>query len=152
LRNALASELRLFGLCPRPGGCEPLSIPPGGSRDMRFVLNEPGTYYYWGSTGASALPTRTRHDSQLGGAIVVDAPDASTRDRVFVISTYDAPRPQSDDPRKLQAADTEDRVFAINCGSWPHTERLRHRIGDPVRSMVFSSSCRPLETSIPTDS
>jgi manganese oxidase len=140
MRNALTSELRLFGLCTRPGNCEPISIPSGGSREVRFALNEAGTFYYWGSTGASTLPVRTRPDSQLGGAIVVDAPGASTRDRIFVISTYDAPRPMSDEPRKLQVADAEPRVFAVNGGSWPDTERLRHQVGEAVRWRVVNLS------------
>jgi len=140
LRNALPAELRMFGLCPRPGNCDPISIPAGASREVRFVLNESGTFYYWASTAGSALPTRTRHDSQLGGAIVVDAPSGSKPDRIFVISTYDAPRPLPDDPLRPQVPDAEDRVFAINGASWPHTEPLRYQVGDQVRWRIVNLS------------
>ena len=52
VRNPLASELRVFGLCARPGPCEPLTVAAGAARDVRFDLATPGTYYYWASTSA----------------------------------------------------------------------------------------------------
>jgi FtsP/CotA-like multicopper oxidase with cupredoxin domain len=86
------------------------------------------------------LATRSRHDSQLGGAIVVDPPGATPVDRVFVISTYDAPRFASDDPRRIAVADQEARIFAINGASWPYTQRLHYRTGDAVRWRIVNLS------------
>ena len=140
LRNALTAELRIFGLCERPGNCESLTVPAGASRDLRFVLKGTGTYHYWGSTGASTLPARVRQDSQLGGAIVVDPRGAATLDRVFVISIYDAPRPAFGDPRNIAVPDQGVRIFAINGSSWPHTEKLRYPVGDVVRWRIVNLS------------
>jgi FtsP/CotA-like multicopper oxidase with cupredoxin domain len=140
LRNALSSELRMFGLCARPGICESVAIPPGASRDIRFVLKGAGTYHYWGSTGASTLAERTRRDSQLGGAIVVERRDEATHDGIFVISSYDAPRTEFDDPRKIAAPDRDVVIFAINGWSWPHTPRLRYHAGDAVRWRIVNLS------------
>src|SRR4030095_5994164 len=93
VRNALASELRVFGLCGRAARCEPVSIAPGASRDVRFQLPPAGTYYYWASTSARAITQRPRVDSQLAGAIVVDPPGGSAPDRILVISLYGTPQP-----------------------------------------------------------
>ena len=54
LRNALGSALRVDGLCARPGTCDPVSVAPGASQEVRFNLNAPGTYFYW----AQPLPDR----------------------------------------------------------------------------------------------
>ncbi|WER50077.1 multicopper oxidase domain-containing protein [Cupriavidus sp. WKF15] len=140
LRNALSWELSMFGLCARPGTCEPIAIPPGESRNIRFVLNGAGTYHYWGSTGPSTLAERTRRDSQLGGAIIVERRGEATPDGIFVISSYDAPRPEVDDPRKVAVPDRDVRIFAINGWSWPHTPRLRYHAGDAVRWRIVNLS------------
>ena len=60
LRNALSSELRVFGLCARAPSCETVSVPAGSSREIRFPLTSAGTYYYWGSTSAQAMLARPR--------------------------------------------------------------------------------------------
>ena len=72
LRNALGSDLRVFGLCAKPGRCEPIPVAAGATREVRFALNAPGTYYYWASSSSQSLTARSRADSQLGGVIVVD--------------------------------------------------------------------------------
>ena len=46
LRNALGSALRVHGLCTRPSTCDPVSVAPGASQEIRFSLNAPGTYFY----------------------------------------------------------------------------------------------------------
>src|SRR5262245_14136461 len=47
LRNALRSALRVEGLCARPGPCQPVSVAPGASQEIRFNLDAAGTYFYW---------------------------------------------------------------------------------------------------------
>ena len=135
LRNALRSELRVFGLCAKPGPCDPVSVAAGASREVRFPLNAPGTYYYWASTSAQGLVTRPRADSQLGGAIVVDPRKGAADDRVLVISMFDDGRPGACLPAGEHA------VFAINGASWPHTARLHYRVGDIARWRVINLSC-----------
>jgi FtsP/CotA-like multicopper oxidase with cupredoxin domain len=80
-------------------------------------------------------------DTQLGGAIVVDARDAVTVDRVFVISAYDEPPATTSDPRvQLIPSSAEPRIFAINGVSWPHTETLTYKTGETVRWRVVNLS------------
>ena len=83
------------------------------------------------------LQLRRVRDTQLGGAIVVEPREGSPADRVFVISTFGEPPPHcSLDRRKSD-------VFAINGSSWPHTERLHHKVGDRVRWRIINLSFTP---------
>ncbi|MGH7770258.1 MAG: multicopper oxidase domain-containing protein [Candidatus Binatia bacterium] len=134
LRNALGSALRVNGLCARPSTCDPVSVAPGATQEVRFSLNAPGTYFYWATTGGPGpVNTRQRHDTQLGGAIVVDPREGSPADRVFVISIFGEPRPEGA-PRNPADA------FAINGSSWPYTEKLRHEVGNRVRWRIINLS------------
>lgn len=134
LRNTLDSVLTVHGLCARPGLCDPASIASGASQEIRFELNAPGTYFYWATTGSRPLRERAARDTQLGGAIVVDPRQGSQVDRVFVISTFG----ESPPPPKVRASESD--VFAINGLSWPHTEKLHHKIGDRVRWRIINLS------------
>jgi FtsP/CotA-like multicopper oxidase with cupredoxin domain len=134
VRNLLSAPLRLHGLCTRPEPCAPIVIAPGDTREIRFSLDVPGTYFYWGSTSGETLATRRREDSQLGGAIVVDPREGGRNDRVMVISLLD-------DPPRISAEGAEDEaVFSINGASWPHTERLRYAKGERVHWRVINLS------------
>jgi FtsP/CotA-like multicopper oxidase with cupredoxin domain len=135
LRNALGSALRVNGLCTRPSNCEPVSVAAGTTQEIRFTLNAPGTYFYWGATGPGTVQTRQRRDSQLGGAIVVDPRDGSLADRVFVISIFNDPPAQPGDD---ESGDVTSNVFAINGSSWPYTEKLYHEVGDQVRWRIVN--------------
>ena len=106
-----------------------LSVPAGETREVRFRLDVPGTYFYWGTTTGSELRRRHRHDSQLTGAIVVDAPGVRRpRDRVFVIGQFvDSVEPGGAPVEGTMA------LLAINGRSWPATERLSYSVGDSIR-------------------
>ncbi|MCC8940784.1 multicopper oxidase domain-containing protein [Bradyrhizobium sp. Arg68] len=134
LRNTLGSALTVHGLCARPGPCDPVSVASGASQEIRFELNAPGTYFYWAATSSRPLRARAAHDTQLGGAIVVDPREGSPVDRVFVISTFGGTPP----PPKVRASESD--VFAINGLSWPHTEQLHYKIGDRVRWRIINLS------------
>ncbi len=136
LRNALGSALRVTGLCARPSKCEPVSVAAGATQEIRFSLNAPGTYFYWGATGPGALNARQRRDTQLGGAIVVDPREGSPADRVFVISIFSDPPAQPGDDD--ESGDTKSNVLAINGSSWPYTEKLHHEVGDRVRWRIIN--------------
>jgi FtsP/CotA-like multicopper oxidase with cupredoxin domain len=136
VRNALGSDLRVFGLCARPGPCEPMPLGAGATREVRFALNTPGTYFYWASSSAQTLTARSRNDSQLGGVIVVDPRGAAIADRIMVISAFEEGRAIG---QCAGGADTA--VFAINGESWPHTTRLRYDAGDTVRWRIVNLSC-----------
>jgi FtsP/CotA-like multicopper oxidase with cupredoxin domain len=134
LRNALKSALRINGLCTRPSTCDPVSVAPGASQEIRFSLNVPGTYFYWAATAPGPVSARRRHDTQLGGAIVVDPREGSLADRVFVISKFGDPAGEDD------ADSTKSNIFAINGWSWPYTEKLHHEVGDRVRWRIINLS------------
>jgi FtsP/CotA-like multicopper oxidase with cupredoxin domain len=142
LRNALGSELRVHGLCTRPGPCDLVSVAPGASREVRFDLNAPGTYFYWATTGPEAVSSlnRTRHrrDTQLGGAIVVDPREGSPADRVLVMSNFGDPSPRPRFGSPPDFGSTKSHIFAINGSSWPHTEKLHHAVGDRVRWRIIN--------------
>ena len=137
LRNALGSALRVTGLCARPGNCEPVSVAAGATREIRFSLNAPGTYFYWAATGPGPITARRRGDTQLGGAIVVDPREGSQADRVFVISALEDPPADSSED---EPGDAKSNVFAINGSSWPYTEKLQHAVGDRVRWRIINLS------------
>ena len=137
LRNALSSELRVFGLCARTPSCEPVRVPAGSSREIRFPVANPGTYFYWASTSAQTMLARPRVDSQLGGAIVVDPRSGPAADRILIISLFGTPQPVGPCGADIGA----DAVFAINGASWPHTTRFKYEIDQPVRWRVINMSC-----------
>jgi manganese oxidase len=137
LRNALGSALRVNGLCGRSGTCEPVSVAPCATQEIRFTLNAPGTYFYWGATGPGLVRARRRGDTQLGGAIVVDPREGSPADRVFVMSSFGEPfEPPA-------TGSTKSHIFAINGSSWPYTEKLHHEVGDRVRWRIINLSGGP---------
>ena len=137
IRNALDQDLRVFGLCARPGSCAPLAIPAGESREVRFSLGTAGTYYYWAATRGQNLLSRPREDSQLGGVIVVDPRDqAVVPDRVMVISIF-----EDGIGTGACASVKSDTVLAINGASWPSTTRLHYTTGESVRWRVVNLSC-----------
>ena len=141
IRNSLAQRLTVRGLhahgtAPdaRTAAPDSIELAPGESRQVRFTLDAPGTYYYYGSTRGQTIDWRAGDDSQLSGAIVVDPPGARTpRDRIFVLGVW---------------SDTAGRVLALrkrilsvmNGRSWPHTERLAYAVGDTVHWRVINAS------------
>ena len=130
VRNPLRdTTLTVYGLHDRGGSPDSgLRVPPGSTREVRFRPAGAGTFYYWGTIGdARSVTERDWFDSQLSGALVVDAPGAPTNDRVFVIGMWIRP-PDSTlaVPRALQ------EVMVINGKSWPHTERFEYTQGDSV--------------------
>jgi len=127
LRNTLATPLTVSGFCDRPGRCEPLVIEPGKTSTARFTLGSAGTFHYWGGAPGSQLGNRDGNDSQLGGAIIADAPGAETGDRVFILGR------RAGDPGVARAP-----LTVINGRSWPHTERLTYATGDPARWRVVN--------------
>ena len=73
VRNTLdKGSAKFYGLHERPGdGKQPLEIPAGQIREVRFTLTVPGTYHYWATTMDRPLERRFFADSQLSGALIV---------------------------------------------------------------------------------
>jgi len=143
VRNLLDHTVYLHGLGPRPetnstaqshgstanDGASTLEIPTGDVRDVRFKSGLPGSYYYWGSNDRQSLLLRTGADSMLSGAVIVDPPGVRQEDRVFVINTW------------LPTAGTPfNTLSTINGKSWPYTEHLDLRAGDPVHWRWINAS------------
>jgi FtsP/CotA-like multicopper oxidase with cupredoxin domain len=149
VRNDLDQLLTVHGLCPRDGQrCAPVDVVPAETKEVRFTLDRPGTYHYWGTTTGMPLPFRGAHDTQLSGALVVDpAEGAPGADRVLVISDWTSlTREQlkaiasADDPGAEFRRINPRLTFLVNGLSWPATERLTYRIGEKVRWRVVNLS------------
>jgi FtsP/CotA-like multicopper oxidase with cupredoxin domain len=144
IRNRLAVPLVVHGMTARPAsGNDSLIVSPRGTRQVRFRVNEPGTYFYWGSTSGLPIPDRDGLDSQLNGAIIVDPPDAKNvvADRVFMIGVWFRP---GDTSAAHPTADQD--IMVINGKSWPHTEQFTFTQGDTVhwRWLNPSASSHPM--------
>jgi FtsP/CotA-like multicopper oxidase with cupredoxin domain len=135
IRNTLAGDpLVIHGLYSRPAigaALDPVIVPPGETREVRFAAGKPGVYYYWAASSPSTtLLQRSGADSQLSGAFVIDPAGAPRpSDRVLLISDWtNAPLPKA----------TAIRI-TINGRSWPNTERLAYRVGDTVRMRIINA-------------
>ncbi len=130
-RNLLPSQpVTLRGLHSHTGAkSTPVTVPPGGVREIEFRAVRPGAYFYWGSTTGTPLVRRDGVDSQLSAAFIVDpTPDAAATDRVFVLGHWLLEGdPKATPPRPDRES------WVINGKSWPHTERLILPAGKPVR-------------------
>ncbi len=131
--NRLTVPLRLHGMVTRPAHAgAAVEIAAGATEELRFQAGRAGTYFYWAETSGQPFATRRGIDSQLTGAFVVDPANPADRvdDRIFVISEWrERPPPE---PSKFSAA--------INGRSWPHTERLTLKFGQPVDWRIINGS------------
>lgn len=130
VRNSIAGPaLTLHGFVERPSNQDkPFTLTAGTARTVRFRLNVPGTYAYWAATNSrEPISSHLSWDSQLGGAIVVDARGArAVNDRVFVITTWLNVFNKDGTRVPRYALDT------INGRAWPYTERLTYEQGQTV--------------------
>jgi len=146
IRNSLDHTIYVHGLGPRPEtNTQPaplsdptttadtattLEVPVGAVREIRFKSGAAGSYYYWASNDRQSLLMRTGPDSMLSGAFVVDSPGANNNDdRVFVVSTWV--------PIGGNAFNT---LPTINGKSWPDTERLTLKVGEPIHWRWINTS------------
>ena len=89
LANRVDSTIIIRGL--RPGvsdASDTLTIAAGQTRELRYRLDKPGSYFYWGAFDGTTLVDRLWKDSQLNGALIVDPPGGSPPDHVFLISEW----------------------------------------------------------------
>jgi FtsP/CotA-like multicopper oxidase with cupredoxin domain len=140
VRNMIPGEtLTIHGLHARPAiGAQfndSIQLSPGSAHTIRFKLDRPGTYYYWGKTSAQTIRERVGIDAQLTGAIVVDEPGVrAPKDRVLIIGMWaDMPGSETNRSRDRQ-------LFVVNGRSWPNAERMVYERGDTVRWRVINAS------------
>jgi FtsP/CotA-like multicopper oxidase with cupredoxin domain len=126
----------LHGLNQRPGKAdEALKIPAGETREVTFLAGEPGTYYYWASTGVDApVDARAGWDTELDGAFIVDGPGARSDDRVMIIGLWYAWVVPFDFNRGFH------QIPTMNGKSWPHTSRLSYEMGETIHWRVINAS------------
>lgn len=130
LTNRSDTAVTVGGL--RPGvsaAPDSFGLAAGASRELRYRLETPGTYFYWGALAGTTWADRLWIDSQLNGAIVVDPPGGSPPDRIFLISEWFHPY---DENRPFEV------VSVINGKGWPHTERITLTQGDSTRFRVIN--------------
>ncbi|HJQ19703.1 MAG TPA: multicopper oxidase domain-containing protein [Gemmatimonadaceae bacterium] len=140
VRNAVPNTiLTLHGLHSRPaiGAAfnDSVQLAYGQIQTLRFRLDRPGTYYYWGTTTGRSLNTRAGEDAQLTGAIVVDeADERPSADRILVIGSW------TDSAGTEANRHRSHLLFVMNGRSWPQTDRLVYERGDTVRWRVINAS------------
>jgi len=146
VRNSVpGATLTVHGLHARPaiapaGGAftDSIVLAPGAIQQLRFRLDRPGVYYYWGTTTGSSFGQRFGEDAQLSGVIVVDEPGVrAPRDRIFVIGMW------ADTAGSEQSRHRQRELFVINGRAWPHTDRIVHTRGESVRWHVVNASADP---------
>ncbi|MEE8572788.1 MAG: multicopper oxidase domain-containing protein, partial [Gemmatimonadota bacterium] len=133
--NFLDTMVVIHGLdARRDGVLRPLRVPAGGTRDVGFPADIPGTYFYWAAVTGRPLSDRAFEDSQLSGALVVDPPGAPTDDDVMLIGMwYDRRLPDGEPDRGRE-------FLVINGRPWPLTERLTYSLGDSIRWRLINTS------------
>jgi len=142
VRNSLGdSTLIVNGLRAGTVGVDTIQIPPGATREVRFRASVAGTFLYWGTTTRARIDFRPWRDSQLTGAIVVDArgvrPDPA--ERIFVMTVLDL----FPDDTIFNKKKEDVWELAINGRSWPHNERVEYAVGDTVRWRWLNGSYLP---------
>jgi len=124
------------GFAAARGLSDSIVIAPRATRDVEFKATAPGTFYYLGQTSPGPYLAREREDTQLNGLIIVDAPEATTNDRAFLISWWFIL-----DSTSRSGIGRETMV--INGKSWPHTERLDLVQNDSVHFRVVNLTALP---------
>ena len=140
VRNSVpGTVLTVHGMIDRPANSDrPFDVPFGATRTVRFEAGAPGTYKYWATTEGRSEGNRYGWDSQLSGAIVVDANGADLRnDRVFVISNWVGVVDSLGLPVRRY------ELLAINGRSWPYTERLSYAQGTEVHWRWINTATGP---------
>ena len=125
VHNSLDKPLLIIGLGDNRGLRDTLALGIGETKEVRFTPKHAGTYYYAGQTDAGSFFRRHHDDSQLNGALIVDEPAATKKDRVFVISWWGV-------LDSLSPTGIKRFTMVINGLSWPHTERIQMTQGDSV--------------------
>jgi FtsP/CotA-like multicopper oxidase with cupredoxin domain len=135
VRNQTDSAVVLGGLRPSlPAGQDTVHVAVGATRELTFKLDRVGNFFYWGMLkGLSSFEDRFWLDSQLTGALIVDAPNTPppTNERVWLITEWFLQPPKV---REFESA------LVFNGKAWPYNERLTFQQGDSVHFRVINAA------------
>ncbi len=147
VHNMSPVAVKVHGLITHPVANEDenvMQLAPGETKEARFVAGAPGSYMYWAATvsgtgdtarsrGPSTMETRLNRDGPMSGGFIVDNPAGSTADRIFIIQIW----------TKNPLTPNFQGVLTINGKSWPYTERLDARLGEPQHWRVLNATPIP---------
>lgn len=136
LRNRTDSAFTIGGLRRSlPAADDTVQLAAGATREVAFRLEREGNYFYWGALrGTATWEDRLWLDSQLNGALIVDAAGTTTlpaQERIWLISEWFFP---VDETRTFESA------LTFNGKAWPHNERLTLPQGDSVHFRVVNAA------------
>lgn len=131
VHNLLSQTAFVYGLHQRPGKAdEAMELAAGETKETTFTPGPAGSYFYWASTTKGPMFARSGEEGLMSGALIVDAPGASTADRIFVIGVWF---------KEIYKPGFEG-ILAINGKSWPNTERLHAQIGTPEHWRIVNAT------------
>lgn len=135
VRNRSDSAIVLGGLRPSLAAeRDTVHVAAGATREIRFRLDRVGNFFYWGVLkGLGGYADRFWLDSQLTGALIVDAPGALVRanEHVWLITEWFL------QPPKVREFES---VLVFNGKAWPYNERLTFQQGDSVHFRVINAA------------
>ena len=136
LRNRSDSAVMLSGLRhSMPADRDTVHLAAGATREITFRLDTQGNFFYWAALkGLSTYEQREWLDSQLTGALIVDAPGATTvsaQERVWMITEWFHFSPKT---RSFETA------LVFNGKAWPYNERLTFMQGDSIHFRVINAA------------
>ena len=136
LRNRSDSAVMVGGLRrSMPADRDTVHVAAGATREVTFRLDRVGNFFYWAVLkGLDGFQDRFWLDSQLTGALIVDAagaPPPSAQERVWLITEWFHEFPKT---RSFESA------LVFNGKAWPYNERLTFAQGDSVHFRVINAA------------
>ncbi len=135
IRNRTDSALVLGGMRRKlPADQDTVHLAASASREIAFRLDVVGNYFYWAALkGLSSYADRFWLDSQLTGALIVDAPGTGPRpnEHVWVITEWF---------QEVPSTQTFESVLTFNGKAWPYNERLTFVQNDSVHFRVVNAA------------
>jgi FtsP/CotA-like multicopper oxidase with cupredoxin domain len=137
IHNLLPLAAKIYGLHSHSRSDEFVNVNAGETREVLFDAGEPGTYLYWATTSNAHLDRpleRQGKENLLTGAFIVDPPGMREDDRILVIVDWD----------NIDLSSGEgSTILAINGKSWPETEHLTYRAGEPIHWRIINATAMP---------
>ncbi len=136
VHNRTDSALVLGGLRrSMPADRDTVQLSAGATREVTFKLDKAGNFFYWAILkGLSNFDDRNWLDSQLTGALIVDAanaPPPSANERVWLITEWFYPVDQTQ---------TFESALTFNGKAWPYNEQLTFAQGDSVHFRIVNAA------------